>query len=72
MEHLSLMGEGTASINRQYAVGTDTFLAMAAIYQGERGLSRCSKHYGEYDKYQHVQMYGTRVDEQTRVKRGER
>ena len=28
------MGEGTASLNRSYAVGTDTFLAMAALYQG--------------------------------------
>ena len=35
MEHLAQMGEGTASINRQYAVGSDTFLAMASIYQGE-------------------------------------
>jgi hypothetical protein len=35
MEHLALMGEGTASVNRQYSVGSDTFLAMAAIYQGE-------------------------------------
>lgn len=34
MEHVSRMGEGTASLNRQYNVGTDTFLAMAAIYQG--------------------------------------
>jgi hypothetical protein len=34
MEHLALMGEGTASVNRQYSVGSDTFLAMAAIYQG--------------------------------------
>lgn len=34
MEHLARMGEGTASVNRQYAVGSDTFLAMAAIYQG--------------------------------------
>mmetsp|Transcript_28401 Transcript_28401/g.27207 ORF Transcript_28401/g.27207 Transcript_28401/m.27207 type:complete len:380 (-) Transcript_28401:283-1422(-) len=33
MEHVSRMGEGTASLNRQYNVGTDTFLAMAAIYQ---------------------------------------
>jgi len=34
MEHLVNMGEGTASLNRSYAVGTDTFLAMAALYQG--------------------------------------
>lgn len=32
------MGEGTASLNRSYAVGTDTFLAMAALYQGRRLL----------------------------------
>lgn len=35
MEHLALMGEGTASINRQYNVGSETFLSMASIYQGE-------------------------------------
>lgn len=34
MEHLVNMGEGSASLNRQYAVGTDTFLAAAALYQG--------------------------------------
>ena len=34
MEHLWKMGEGSASLNRQYAVGRDTFLAMAALYQG--------------------------------------
>jgi NADH dehydrogenase [ubiquinone] 1 alpha subcomplex assembly factor 5 len=34
MDHLVRMGEGSASLNRQFAVGKDTFLAMAAIYQG--------------------------------------
>jgi NADH dehydrogenase [ubiquinone] 1 alpha subcomplex assembly factor 5 len=34
MEHIFKMGEGTAALNRQYAVGRDTFLAMASIYQG--------------------------------------
>ena len=34
MEHLWKMGEGSASLNRQYAVGRDTFIAMAALYQG--------------------------------------
>jgi len=38
MEHLVHMGEGTASLNRSYAVGTDTFLAMAALYQDMYGL----------------------------------
>ena len=33
------MGEGTASLNRQYAVGKDTFIAMAALYQGIRVYS---------------------------------
>ena len=36
MEHLGYMGEGTASMNRHYGVGTDTFLSMAAIYQGKQ------------------------------------
>jgi hypothetical protein len=35
MEHLRRMGEGTAALNRQYAVPSDTFLAMASLYQGE-------------------------------------
>lgn len=34
MEHLWKMGEGSATFNRQYNVGIDTFLAMASIYQG--------------------------------------
>lgn len=38
MEHLQHMGEGTASLSRQYAVGSDTFLAAAAIYQKLYGL----------------------------------
>lgn len=38
MEHLVNMGEGSASLNRSYAVGTDTFLAMAALYQGNCSL----------------------------------
>eukprot|EP00605_Chrysophyceae_sp_TOSAG23-4_P001150 GSChrysophyteH1.ASY1.ANO1.1257.1 assembled CDS len=38
MEHLSLMGEGTAALNRQYHVGRDTFLAAAALYQQLYGL----------------------------------
>jgi hypothetical protein len=33
MEHLTHMGEGTAANNRHYAVGRDSFLAMAAVYQ---------------------------------------
>jgi NADH dehydrogenase [ubiquinone] 1 alpha subcomplex assembly factor 5 len=38
MEHLSLMGEGTSAINRQFNVGRDTFLAVAALYQELYGL----------------------------------
>jgi len=38
MEHLGCMGEGTASLNRQYNVGKDTFLAMASLYQEQYGL----------------------------------
>lgn len=38
MEHLQHMGEGNASLNRQFAVGADTFLATAALYQGEAGM----------------------------------
>lgn len=38
MEHLSRMGEGSAALNRQYAVGRDTFLSMAALYQDLFGL----------------------------------
>jgi NADH dehydrogenase [ubiquinone] 1 alpha subcomplex assembly factor 5 len=34
MEHLVSMGEGSAAFNRQYSVGKESFLAMAAIYQG--------------------------------------
>ncbi len=34
MEHIFKMGEGSAAFNRQYAVGRDTFIAMASIYQG--------------------------------------
>ena len=46
MEHLALMGEGTASVNRQYSVGSDTFLAMAAIYQG--AISICNQNDSSY------------------------
>ena len=38
MEHLQRMGEGNASLNRQFAVGRDTFLAAAALYQKLYGL----------------------------------
>eukprot|EP01038_Epipyxis_sp_PR26KG_P008954 gene8954-12075_t len=38
MEHLFYMGESTAALNRQYSVGKDTFLAMAALYQELYGL----------------------------------
>ena len=38
MEHLVNMGEGTASLSRQFAVGKDTFLAAAALYQELYGL----------------------------------
>mmetsp|Transcript_4156 Transcript_4156/g.6611 ORF Transcript_4156/g.6611 Transcript_4156/m.6611 type:complete len:348 (-) Transcript_4156:125-1168(-) len=38
MEHLVHMGEGSASFNRQFHVGRDTFLAMASIYQEMFGL----------------------------------
>lgn len=34
MEHLVAMGEGSAAYNRRYSVGKESFLAMAAIYQG--------------------------------------
>lgn len=36
MEHLEGMGERTASLSRQYQVGRDSFLAMAAIYNGSK------------------------------------
>lgn len=38
MEHLALMGEGAASLNREFHVGKDTFLAVAALYQELYGL----------------------------------
>jgi NADH dehydrogenase [ubiquinone] 1 alpha subcomplex assembly factor 5 len=38
MEHLSLMGEGNAALNRQFHVGKETFLAAAALYQELYGL----------------------------------
>lgn len=38
MEHVQKMGESTAALNRQYAVGKDTFLATAALYQQLYGL----------------------------------
>jgi len=38
MEHLQRMGEGQASLSRQFHVGSDTFLATAAIYQQLYGL----------------------------------
>jgi NADH dehydrogenase [ubiquinone] 1 alpha subcomplex assembly factor 5 len=38
MEHLGLMGEGHATVNRRYSVGRDTFLAAAALYQEKYGL----------------------------------
>jgi NADH dehydrogenase [ubiquinone] 1 alpha subcomplex assembly factor 5 len=34
MEHLVAMGEGSAALNRRYSVGKESFLAMAAVYQG--------------------------------------
>jgi hypothetical protein len=34
MDHLYNMGEGSAAKSRHLAVGKDTFLSMAAIYQG--------------------------------------
>lgn len=39
MEHLQGMGENNAAIHRHYNVGTETMLAMAAIYQHEYGQS---------------------------------
>eukprot|EP01035_Chromulina_nebulosa_P018424 gene18424-24128_t len=33
MEHIQKMGEGNASWNRQFHVGKETFLSMAALYQ---------------------------------------
>ena len=33
MEHIKNMGENTAALNRQFNVGTDTFLAAASIYE---------------------------------------
>lgn len=38
MEHLSLMGEGTATIDRDTRAGRDTLLAVAALYQEMYGL----------------------------------
>lgn len=38
MEHIWKMGEGHATFSRQFQVGRDTFLAMAAIYQKLYGL----------------------------------
>jgi len=38
MEHIFRMGEGSASLNRQYNVGMDTFLAVAALYQELYGM----------------------------------
>ena len=38
MEHLSKMGEGTAALSRHCAVGKETFLATAALYQELYGL----------------------------------
>lgn len=38
MEHIVNMGEGNAAFNRQFFVGRDTMLAMAAIYQEMFGL----------------------------------
>ena len=38
MEHLQRMGEGQASLSRQFHVGSDTFLAVAALYQQLYGL----------------------------------
>lgn len=38
MEHLYKMGEGHAAHNRHLAVGRDTMLAMAAVYQDQFGL----------------------------------
>lgn len=38
MEHVQRMGEGTAALNRVFHVGSDTFLATAALYQKLYGL----------------------------------
>jgi hypothetical protein len=35
MEHLQHMGEGNATLSRRLHVGADTFLAVAALYQGK-------------------------------------
>lgn len=37
MEHLQAMGESSAVLGRRAHVSRDTFLAAAAIYQGEGG-----------------------------------
>lgn len=59
MEHVSRMGEGIASHNRHLTVGRESFLAMAAIYQGVlhrtivhsflSHLHLCADMYGEED-----------------------
>mmetsp|Transcript_17728 Transcript_17728/g.48683 ORF Transcript_17728/g.48683 Transcript_17728/m.48683 type:complete len:110 (+) Transcript_17728:150-479(+) len=38
MEHIVNMGEGNAAFNRQFFVGRETMLAMAAIYQETFGV----------------------------------
>jgi hypothetical protein len=35
MEHLQHMGEGQATFNRHLALGQDSLLATAALYQGK-------------------------------------
>lgn len=39
MEHLQKMGEGSASLRRQFHVGSDTFLSMASLYQGNASIN---------------------------------
>ncbi len=38
MEHLFKMGESNANINRSIAVGRDTFISAASLYQELYGL----------------------------------
>lgn len=59
MEHLVRMGEGSASLNRQYSVGSDTFLSVAALYQKLYGLEDGSVK----ATFQIIYMIGWRPDE---------
>ena len=38
MEHISMMGEGNAPLNKQGQVGKETLLSMASLYQHLFGL----------------------------------